>query len=754
MTKQSSFDNPNPPPVFSLEPTKKNALAVKSQKPGEKAKKIKQSGISLRNQLLLTVLPIVFVPLGVGITIVYRINQKIPKTQIKTQLQEQALLAGEAARDLLEEELKLPAMVANNPLIIASARVNSQRAEAINLPRIPIEQIEKSFSATRLFQLNQELNDYLRITAKIGEVAQLSLTERNGFNIGYTIPPYDFVQRDEQWWQEAKSKGRWVSAPDFNPSLKLFSITIVQAIADPQSGEFLGVVKSVVSASRFDRVVSYLEQIKIKGSERVQIVDSSTGRVITTATAEGASSTRTLQGGEAVVAVSRSLVEALQEPKFNLEQVMSELQKQYSLQNLTFARFNPQTSENKPSASFIYQDRYYTIKTIPRINWVASASVDRGEIISADNELIFVFAITALVLGVGIVVVLLLLARQLSTPLIILDNIFKQVNSGDVDVVAQPMGNSETQALARSLNNLASEFKNLIQQQTKQDALQQELLKLLSKVKNSLGENEGVTNQLADELGQQISQINQMINSVEKINLALPKLAEKAKLALQISHDTSTKVKTGAENLSQTVDNLYQLHLTTTETVNKVKRIGELSQEIIQAFTPIEQISRQTKVLALNTNLDRVKIEAQHPDVAKLAEGLFTLAEHLTIVKTEIGQVIDNIQWKTSEVIEAMEQEISQIVTGNSSLEKTQQDFKQIFEVSQKLERLVQSIVGNTITQAQTSRSLIQLKEEMVQVAERTADSSIAVSSAWQEVFALTRQLSVSVENFKIGDET
>ena len=141
-------------------------------------------------------------------------------------------------------------------------------------------------------------------------------------------------------------------------------------------------------------------------------------------------------------------------------------------------------------------------------------------------------------------------------------------------------------------------------------------------------------------------------------------------------------------------------------------------------------------------------------DVAKVAEKVTNLAEHLTIVKTEIGQVIDNIQGKTSEAIEAMEQEISQIVTGSSSLEKTQPDFKQIFEVSQKLEQLVQSIVGHTITQAQTSRSLIQLKEEMVQVAERTADSSIAVSSAWQEVFALTRQLSVSVENFKIGDET
>ena len=92
-------------------------------------------------------------------------------------------------------------------------------------------------------------------------------------------------------------------------------------------------------------------------------------------------------------------------------------------------------------------------------------------------------------------------------------------------------------------------------------------------------------------------------------------------------------------------------------------------------------------------------------------------------------------------------------MAGISSVEKTQQDFKQICEVSQQLEQLVQSIVGDTITQAQTSRSLTQLKKEMMLVAEGTADSSIAVSNAWQKTPVLARQLQVSVEIFKIGEE-
>ena len=292
MSKNFYVDKPHPPPVDSSQPTQPTDSTIKSSQPAKREQKKQKSAISFRNQLLLTILPVVLLPLAVGSIIMSRINQKSFAAQAQPYLQKHALLAGEAVQGLLEDELKLPEILAHDPLIINAARLSSQRTERSNLPQIPIQQVEKMFSASRLLNPNQDLNDYLRTTAKIGKVAQLSVTEKHGFNIGYTIPPYDFVQRDEEWWQKGKSQRRWVSAPDFDPSVRLFSISIVREIADPQSGEFLGMVKSVVPASRFDRVAVYLEQIELKDSERVQIVDISTGGVITTATAKGASSTR------------------------------------------------------------------------------------------------------------------------------------------------------------------------------------------------------------------------------------------------------------------------------------------------------------------------------------------------------------------------------------------------------------------------------------------------------------------------------
>ena len=788
-------------PSSSSEEMTKETPNIKSRKPVKKDEQLKQSGISIRRQLLLAVLPAMLIPLIVASVIVSRVSKQNSEAQITLQLEERALLAGEVARGLLEEEFKVPAIVANNPLVINAARTASQRAAEVNLPQIPINELEKSFSASKLLQPNQDLNDYLRRTAKIAEIAQLYVTEKHGFNIGYNVPPYDFVQRDEQWWQKGKSKQRWVSSPDFNSAVRLFSIELVQAIVDPKSGKFLGIVKSVVPASRFDRVTRYLEPQKITGSQRVQLLTSSTGRVIATTTAEGASSTRRVNGGEAVVKVSESLVKIRQNPKLDLEKRMSDIQKQYSLQNLTFNRFDPDTEENAPSASFLYQDRYYTIYTIPRLDWVAVASMDSSEIISADNELILVFALTALVLLVTVVVMLLLLARQLSSPLVNLANLFEQVKSGDLDVVAQPVGNRESQALAGSLNNLVITIKSLLQQQKKQDVLQQELLQLQSdieglasgdltvtanvktasvanvadfvntvigslrdiltqvkqaavQVNSSIAENEGETRQLADRVFKQSAQISKILNSIEEMNLSLQETAEKAKVAAQIAHITSAAAETGGKGIEQTVTNISQLHSTLTAAAQKVKQLERFSQAITQAMAPINHIAMQTKVLAINANIEATKVEAKNPGLATVAEEVSALAKNLADVKQEIQQITEHLHRETSEVVEVLELELSQIEVGTSLGEKAKQDVEQILSVSQHLEELAQSIAQTTITQAQRTQSVTQSKKEMILASEETANSSLALSSSWQKTFGFARQLQISVETLKVGDET
>ena len=451
LTPRKNSPSPSLDPLFSLK------RAGKEQKP-------KQYGITLRRQLLIAILPTVLVPLAIASTVGYKNIQQRAEKRIKLQVQNQSLLVGEATGELLEEALKIPAMVANNPLVINLARASAQKAEAAKLQQLPIEQVEKRFSATKLFQPNQELNDYLQRTAETTGLAELFFTERNGFNIGYSNPTSDFVQRDEQWWQKGKSDSQWIAPPDFDQSANTFSVDLIQAIAEPSSGEFLGVIKSVLPSSHFNRLANYLERTGISGSQQVQLLEASTGGVISTITAQGASEMREIVGGEAVAEMAMALVKVLQ-AQINPEQATGDLKTKYSLDELTVTPLTDETGEQALTTSFIHQGKEYSLTTIPGTDWVAVASIDQSEIAAAGSELILVFALTALVLGAVAVGIILVLSRQLSTPLRNLSDTAEQVASGNLDVSAKSLGTAETKTLAQTFNSLLVRVKNLLQKQ-------------------------------------------------------------------------------------------------------------------------------------------------------------------------------------------------------------------------------------------------------------------------------------------------
>ncbi len=428
----------------------------------------KRSSLTLRSQLLMTVLPTVLVPLAIASAVGYNVVHRDAEAQIKLQLQDQARLAGQSASDLLEDGLAVQQMIATNPLVINAARASTQKVEADKLAQLPIPELEKRFEDTKLFQPNSALNDYLIRTAKIEGLAEIAFTEGHGFSIAHTNLTSDFVQSDEEWWQKGKSDSQWVSDPEFDASANSFGVEVIQAIRDPNSGEFLGVIEGVLPSAKFDAVAKHLQHANIHGSQQVQLVDPSTKNAIHTVSEQGTSDTREVVGGEAVLEVAEQLAKAFQDPAIDPEQATSELKTKYSLRNLTINQSQVQTGEQALIASFIHQGRHYTLAPIPETDWVAVASMDTGEIAAAGNKLLLIFALSFLVLGVVAIAIVLRLARQLSDPLSNLSDTAEEVASGNLNVIAQPRGTTETQTLAQTFNNLVTQVRGLLQEQVQE----------------------------------------------------------------------------------------------------------------------------------------------------------------------------------------------------------------------------------------------------------------------------------------------
>ncbi|MGF1481797.1 MAG: GAF domain-containing protein [Cyanophyceae cyanobacterium] len=464
----------------------------------------KRSQRSLRNQLLLTLLPTVLLPLGIASAVGYRIIHQNAEERIQLQMQDQALLAGEVTSELLEQYRKIPQIVASTPDVIASARAGTQQASSANLVQLPIEQLEADFSTTKLLQPNQELNDYLKATAETEGFAEIFFTESNGFNIAYSQPPSDFVQRDEEWWHKGKTETQWSGNFSLDRSTNTVSIDLVQVIQDRNTGEFLGVVKAVLPASQLESIADYLEHAGIRNSQQGQIVDTSTGLVLQTTTAEGVSTTQNIVGGDTLKQVTASLARMSNEGT-NPERAQQALQNRYPLKEVIASSYRHEDGEEVLLVSFIHQDKEYNLATIPNTEWIAVSSIDHAEVESAGNQLVLAFALTALVLGGAATAIIILLARQLSAPLGKLAHTAEQAASGNLDVRAEPSGTKETQILAQGFNNLLLQTKSLLQQQNT-EAKQTSLLAAITGIRTTNQE------ELDQVFNQSLQEARQLLN--------------------------------------------------------------------------------------------------------------------------------------------------------------------------------------------------------------------------------------------------
>lgn len=413
---------------------------------------------SLRVQLLRSILPVLLVPLVAASAIGYRVVQQRTEGRIQRQLEDQALLASEGTHAILEELLDIPQTVASNPLVINEVLAGSRQVEQAGLDELSNEVLEQQFQQSKVLRTHQSLNDYLTETAKTAEISKILITERHGLNVAYSATPTDFVQNDETWWQNGASQGLWIGPPDFDFSANSFTIELAQAIKDWNTGELAGVVRVVLPTRKFSLVANYVQRTGLSGSQRVQLIDAAELSVIDTFSPQGFRRDREIIGGKAIEAVATALSQNQQKGIDPLP-TLQDLAQQHSLQNVTLK------TEDDLVVSFQSQRRQYKVVTIPQTNWVAIASMDIAGISAAGRDLVLLFAGTALLLGGVTTGFILLLSRQLSSPIQELSNTAEQVASGDLNVVAQPHGTRETQTLAQTFNSLLSRVRNLLQQQ-------------------------------------------------------------------------------------------------------------------------------------------------------------------------------------------------------------------------------------------------------------------------------------------------
>lgn len=609
---------------------------------------------TLRHRLLTNILPIVVAPLAIigGFIGVINYNRAIEDAQLR--LQNQALHITHLTSRELTSTVRVLASIATNPLVMNAADRAGTEAEAAGLPQLPLAELEKRFADRKLLTPNPQMNQYLKRLAQIGNFAELFLTDRNGFNIAYSNQTSDFVQSDEQWWQLGKQEGMWIGEPQFDRSAGTFSVDLVEAIADPQTGEFLGVVKGVFSTANFSVVESNLASLQLRGSEQLQVVDSfQEGFVVYTLSATGTSEVRQVLGGLEIVREAAQLVDLASDSR-NAKELHTH------------------------TKSFVYEGRHYALATISGTDWVAIASVDVSEILLPAATEIVALMLLFLILTFLVSSRIRAIANQVSTPLSNLSTAAQQVAAGNLQVYAEPSGTTEIHNLAYSFNYMVTRIQGFLKDKEK---VQKQAIQLLSEIQD-------------------------MAESIQGVAAKTQAAAHRVDLAQQT-------VQAGDEAMNRTVAGMATIREAVEAAGVKVAQLGQTSQKISQVVNLIETFAAQTNVLSLNAAIEASRSGAAGAGFAVVAKEVRSLAQQSGIATSQIEQLVAEIQAETGAVVVAMGNGTQQAISGTELVEVTRSRLSEISDAIAEINVLVDEIARSAAVQAHTSASLTHQIQEV-----------------------------------------
>ena len=316
----------------------------------------------------------------------------------------------------------------------------------------------------------------------------------------------------------------------------------------------------------------------------------------------------------------------------------------------------------------------------------------------------------------------------------------EQVRQGDLSVHIQLSGDT----LAPMVNSLNVVFQAL-------GGLLSDARKASEVVSASAGESRTAAGRMAVNAQHQAQQIIAVSGAVGEMAKSVQKIATVANDATQVTEEGIKIAKEGREAAERAAEGMSAVREIALQSVKKMKRLGESSQEIGEIVQMVSDFASQTTLLALNAAIEAARAGENGRGFAIVAQEIRNLATSSAEATKHIQARIKNIQTETNSVVVTIEHSTQQVVLQSELASQAGAALQAVDAVTGRIAGAVKGINETATQQAEAAATISQSMSAIANITSQTQGSMAQTESAMDRLVEVAHSLLHSISTFKLG---
>lgn len=338
--------------------------------------------------------------------------------------------------------------------------------------------------------------------------------------------------------------------------------------------------------------------------------------------------------------------------------------------------------------------------------------------------------------------------------LINLRNLVSQAKSSSEDVAAtsRTLSTIADQA-SRATQQVACSMENITRGNEQQSRQVNDTVAVVGELIQAINQIAAGAQEQARNVSQTSVLVEGMARGIDEVSAGAGKVAE-------AGSEVAEAAQKGGESVERTITGMQRIKNTVFESANKIRELGQQSQQIGEIIQVIDDIAEQTNLLALNAAIEAARAGEHGKGFAVVADEVRKLAERSGKATKEIALLIHSIQKGTTNAVQAMELGTREVEEGANLADEAGEALKAIIRSSANANQQVQAISNAARQIAVNSTEVVKaidnvaaITEENTAATEEMAASSSHVNSTIQQIAGVTREGTDSAQDISAATE-